>query len=89
MSTAKQNKPVNDAAAIKAVIQKLDSENLIHFKNGNTLDCRVENLQWVTVQEAFLHKTWEVDADCYLDDEELIIWEKARKEWNGDASLFH
>jgi hypothetical protein len=24
-----------------------------------------------------------------LDDEELIIWEKARKEWNGDASLFH
>jgi hypothetical protein len=88
MLKTKQQKPTTDTVAIKAIIRKLDTANLLRHKNGNTLDDRVENLEWVTAQEAFLHKTWKVDADSYLTDEEFAIWEKARKEWNGDTSLF-
>jgi hypothetical protein len=73
---------------LRAIIRKVASQGLVRHMNGNTLDNRVENLQYVTVAQAFLHKSWTVDADCLLDDGEFALWSQARLEWNGDMSLF-
>jgi hypothetical protein len=78
----------NGAATLGAIIRKVASQGLVRHMNGNTLDNRVENLQYVTVAQAFLHKSWKVDAVCLLDDHEFALWSQARQEWNGDMSLF-
>jgi hypothetical protein len=76
------------AAGLRTIIRKVASQGLVRHMNGNTLDNRVENLQYVTVAQAFLHKSWTVDAVCLLDDQEFALWSQARQEWNGDMSLF-
>jgi hypothetical protein len=76
------------AAGLRTIIRKVASQGLVRHMNGNTLDNRVENLQYVTVAQAFLHKSWTVDAVCLLDDQEFALWSHARQEWNGDMSLF-
>lgn len=68
-------------ATVRAVLQKVSDHGMIRHINGNTHDNRVENLQWVTVLQAFQNKDWTVDAVCILNDEEFKIWCKARKEW--------
>jgi hypothetical protein len=78
----------NGAATLGAIIRKVASQGLVRHMNGNTLDNRVENLQYVTVAQAFLHKNWTVDAVCLLDDQEFALWSQARQDWNGDMSLF-
>jgi hypothetical protein len=91
MLKVRKNNPTMEnggAAALRAIIRKVASQGLVRHMNGNTLDNRVENLQYVTVAQAFLHKSWTVDAVCLLDDQEYALWSQARQEWNGDMSLF-
>ncbi len=71
-------KRVFDTEQIKGVIDKVSKEGLIRHVNGNTLDNRRQNLQKVSVIEAFLNKTWTVDACCILNDDEFVIWTAAR-----------
>jgi hypothetical protein len=49
-------RPNNDKAVLRAVIKKVAAQGLLRHNNGNTLDNGVENLQWVTVLQAFQHK---------------------------------
>ena len=43
----------------------------IRHKNGDTLDNRPENLQFVKLREAFNHMNdWKVDWICYITNEE-------------------
>ena len=42
----------------------------IRFKNGNSLDCRVSNLQYVTPIIALSNLDWKVDWDCELTKRE-------------------
>jgi hypothetical protein len=43
----------------------------IRHKNGDTLDNRIENLEYVHIREAFQHiNDWKVDWICYITEEE-------------------
>lgn len=73
---------------LKRIIKKANSAGLIRHVNGNTLDNRIDNLVRVTAFQAFQNKDWTVDAECNLTDSEFDIWSKARRDWNGDMSIF-
>jgi hypothetical protein len=78
----------NDKTVLRAVINKVAAQGLVRHVNGNTLDNHVENMQRVTVLQAFQHKTWIIDAECLLNEAEFAMWSKARQDWAGDMSLF-
>ena len=52
---------------ITTILQKVAKEGLMCHVDGNTLNNTRENLQWVTVLQAFQHKDWTVDAVCTPD----------------------
>lgn len=66
---------------VKRIVIKLETEKLIRHVNGNTLDNRKVNLQYVTVLEALQNKDWTVDAVCHLTDAEFAVWEKLRRDF--------
>lgn len=68
------------------ICEKLQEARLIRHINGNTLDNRRENLEWVTVEDALVNKDWTVDAVCYLTKREFAMWKKVRALWRPDIS---
>lgn len=63
------------ASKFQQIIKKLKTDscypNYIRHKNGDTLDNRVENLEWVHIKDAFRNLQWKVDWVCYLNNEEI------------------
>jgi putative aminopeptidase FrvX len=87
-SKTKNSAAEGDVREIRHIIKKVAAHGLVRHVNGNTLDNRVSNLQWVTVLQAFQNKEWRIEAECMLTGQEFAVWSKARQEWNGDTSLF-
>ena len=77
-----------EVSDIRSIIKILDKEELIRHINGNTLDNRIGNLQYVTARQSFENKSWVVDAVCCLTKREFKIWCKEREKWNGEMMLF-
>ena len=68
-----------DSNKLGKILIKLNEIGLIRHVNGDTLDNRRQNLQRVSVPDAFENKDWTVDAVCHLTDEEFEIWDRGRK----------
>jgi hypothetical protein len=60
---------------LKSIIKKWREQAItgfIRFLNGNTADCRVANLQFVSLRDTFLHfDDWVVDWDINLTKDEI------------------
>ena len=63
---------------LKKIMKILEKRGLYRHINGETTDCRIQNLDKVTPQQALLHKDWTVDACCALTDIQYLLWEKVR-----------
>jgi hypothetical protein len=55
-----------------AIIRKWNKQGgFVHFKDGNKLNCQVNNLEWVSLKDAMDHITdWVVDWDMNLTESE-------------------
>jgi len=73
---------------VKFLIRKLKGKMLIRHVNNNTFDNRIQNLQRVSAQNAFVHKDWTVDVVLYLSEEEFEFWTTQRDSWNGNLAIF-
>ena len=64
----------------------------IRFKNGNTLDCKIENMERVSLIEALENEDWVTDWDCYLTRPQIKFVRRYRKTiisiLNGTSQYF-
>lgn len=68
-----------DLKRLEHIVKKCDKAGLIRHINGNTLDNRIQNLQRVSALDSIKNPAWTIDAVCHLNDDEMEIWNKARK----------
>src|SRR3989304_9344061 len=61
------------------IFAQLEQRKLIRHINGDTLDNRRDNLQLVSVSDAFYNPNWTVDAICVLSDADFRIWFQERR----------
>jgi hypothetical protein len=78
-----------DRLEFQKIAKKLMKKLLIRHVNGNTYDCRIENLKKVSALEAFTNPDWTVDVICNTTDEEFSTWKKAQKLTNGNPAMFN
>ena len=63
---------INMIKSIKNIWNKENNNQFIRFKNKNTLDCRVENLEWVSINDAMNNiNDWKVDWDMELSKKQI------------------
>lgn len=67
-------------------------KTFIRFINGNTLDCRLSNLEQVSLQDALMHvHDWVVDWDMDLThrEKQLVLDDNWRLGLILDGSVLH
>ncbi len=77
----------NSNQLTSGIIAKWNAQGaFIRFIDGNTMNCSVANLQWVTLPEVIQHITdWVVDWDLNLTKQERDLVMKS--EWRAGLSF--
>ena len=63
---------------LSAIRRKCRNAGLVRHINGNRMDNRVTNLQYVVFDDIFNHPSWTIDYACVLTPSETQIVDRLR-----------